>query len=78
MKFEIRVNGVAAEFVHPLKTGDTLEIILSTPEDGEVSSTSARTGLLNGLNLPPELMPIEEKTPARFKNITIADLTRND
>ena len=77
--FEIRVNGAAAEFVHPLKTGDTLEIILSTPEDGETSSsTSARTGLLNGLNLPPELMPIEEKTPARFKNITIADLTRND
>ena len=74
-QFEIRVNGAAAEFTRQIMTGDTLEIILSTREEGDTPSKGG--GLLKS-DLPPELAPVNEKTPARFKNITIADLMRND
>lgn len=74
-QFEIKVNGNPAEFVHPIMTGDTLEIILSTREESETPSKGG--GLLKS-DLPQELAPVNEKTPARFKNITIADLMRND
>ena len=72
IKFEIRVNGAPAEFIHPITSGDTLEVILETPDEEKL-------GASNEITLPASgLVPVTEKTPARFKNITIADLIRKD
>ena len=67
MKFEIKLNGVSADFTTPITSGDTLEVILKSPEE----ETS-----LNEVTLPAGVVPITEKT--KFKNITIADLIRKD
>ena len=76
-KFEIKLNGVPSEFTSPLKTGDTLEITLKLPEEID-DQTSKGGGILNGRESEARVMPVEEKTSARFKNMTIADLIRKD
>lgn len=68
-KFEITVNGKPAEFVQPINNGDTLDIILTTAEGETLEDVADQK------TSPP---PPEQKSTGLLKNITIADLFRND
>ena len=64
-KFEIKVNGESAEFTRPIISGDTLDIILTTAEGETLEEVAPQK-------------PSEQKSTGLLKNITIADLFRND
>ncbi len=76
MSFEIKVNGVHADFAEPMKNGDTLEVILKSP-DGTVISTA------NSIEIPAKLsdMPtnqVNSREPKLRRRLTIQDFIRND
>ena len=71
MSFEIKVNGVPAEFAAPVKSGDTLEIILKTPDGLEFKP-------LDDLETPVRNEPV---TPAQIeptKKFSLSDFIRTD
>lgn len=71
MSFEIKVNGVPAEFADPVKSGDTLEIILKTPDGLEFKP-------LDDLETPVRNEPV---TPAQIeptKKFSLSDFIRTD
>ncbi len=79
MNFEIKVNGVPADFASPMKNGDNLEVILKSPDGTIISSdnsveipakSSGVTALSNTNLAAKDSQPI--------RKLTIHDLIRND
>lgn len=72
MSFEIKVNGVPVDFADPVKSGDTLEVILKTPDGLEFKP-------LDDLETPVRNeMPL---TPAQVepnKKFSLSDFIRTD
>ncbi|MBE8955651.1 MAG: pilus assembly protein PilM [Quinella sp. 2Q5] len=72
MSFEIKVNGVPADFADPVKSGDNLDITLKTPDGLEFKP-------LDDLETP--VRPAEPKTPAQAeptKKFSLSDFIRTD
>ena len=72
MSFEIKVNGVPADFADPVKSGDTLEVILKTPDGLEFKPLDdLETPIRNEtLTTPAQLEP--------NKKFSISDFMRTD
>jgi hypothetical protein len=71
MSFLIKVNGVPTDFSAPIKSGDTLEIILKTPDGLEFKP-------LDDLETP---VRNETVTPAQIeptKKFSLSDFIRTD
>ena len=84
MGFEIKVNGVPADFASPMTNGDTLEVILKSPDGTIISSDnsveipakiSAATSLSN-TNL--SVRDFAANSPVPKRKLTIQDFIRND
>ncbi len=72
MSFEIKVNGLPADFADPVKSGDRLEVILKTPDGLEFKP-------LDDLETP--IRNDKPQTPAQLepnKKFSISDFMRTD
>ena len=82
MSFVIKVNDVPADFSSPMKNGDTLEVILKSPDGTVISSdnsveipakASGVTALSN-----TNLARRDGVANAPIRKLTIQDFIRND
>ena len=78
MGFVIKVNGIPSDFADPIKQGDTLEVILKTPDGVELTSPDSIEIPVEKFEIksPPKEEPTQEKSPRQ--KLTIQDFIRND
>ncbi|MBQ7704109.1 MAG: rod shape-determining protein, partial [Selenomonadaceae bacterium] len=74
--FEIKVNGKDVDFADPMHEGDTLEVILKSPDGTVISSESAIEIPMAGEGEPMTPDSIREISSKR--KLTIRDFIRND
>lgn len=81
MSFEIKVNNTPADFADPMKNGDTLEVILKSP-DGTIvtSANSIEIPVQDAVEIPAPVsdMPTNQITRRDRRKLTIQDFIRND
>ena len=74
--FEIKVNGKDADFADPMHEGDTLEVILKSPDGTIISSDSAVEIPISNVGEP--MTPETIKEISEKRKLTIRDFIRND